>query len=299
MIRTSAQYKSAKEFIDKDLELYDYALSEKMTSHEYNLYLQDTQYCFNVLYEKLRTLEDIIEYLDYYSSTKIEKIRREIAAKEAAMAQITNRLSNNLAISRPVTWEANSLTEITDRDGSILPDASIKSDYSITSGFIDSNKQTILSVVKKSNLPCYKDNLDTCISDNYYMSFYDLDNPQKIEEELEIELGAPDDFDCVEYEPINCGIVYSGKNDSNHVILKLIANNMAKGRENFFYDTFKESNLNNINNNSFIYNQGSTISSNQNTLADELDQKLSNDYIYEVNSTQKKNAAAEDEIDGN
>ena len=55
----------------------------------------------------------------------------------------------------------------------------------------------------------------------------------------------------------------------------------------------------NINNNSFIYNQGSTISSNQNTLADELDQKLSNDYIYEVTSTQKKNAAAEDEIYGN
>ena len=297
MIRTSAQYKSAKEFIDKDLELYDYALSEKMTSHEYNLYLQDTQYCFNVLYEKLRTLEDIIEYLDYYSSTKIEKIRREIAAKEAAIAQLTNRLANNLAISQPVTWEANSLAEITDRDGSVLQGASIKNNYSIISGFIDSNKQTILSVEKKSNLPCYKDNLDFCIANNYYIAFYDLDNPQGIEEELEIELGAPDDFDYVEYEPINCcGIVYSGKNDSNHVILKLIANNMAKGRENFFYDTFKESNLNNINNNSFIYNQGSTVNSNQNILADELDKKLFSDYIYEVTSTQKKNVAAEDEI---
>lgn len=296
MIRTSAQYKSAKEFIDKDLELYDYALSKKMTSHEYNLYLQDTQYCFNVLYEKLRTLEDIIEYLDYYSSTKIEKIRRDIAAKEASMAQITNRLANNLAISKQVTWEANPLAEITDRDGSVLPVASIKSNYSITAGFIDSNKQTILSVAKKSNLPCYQDNIDTCIADNYYMAFYDLDNPQKIEEELEIELGAPNNFDCVEYEPINCGVVYSSKNDSNHVVLKLVANNMAKRRENFFYDTFKDSSLNNIDSNNFSYNKNTTINDNQGSLANELDKKLSSDYIYNVTNTQKKNAAAEGEI---
>ena len=74
MIRTANQYKEAKDFIDKELELYDYALSEKMTSYEYNLYLQDTQYCFNILYEKLRVLEDLIEYLDYYSKIKIDKV---------------------------------------------------------------------------------------------------------------------------------------------------------------------------------------------------------------------------------
>lgn len=296
MIRTSAQYKSAKEFIDKDLELYDYALSEKMTSHEYNLYLQDTQYCFNVLYEKLRTLEDIIEYLDYYSSTKIERIRRDIAAKEASMAQITNRLANKLAISKPVTWEANPLAEITDRDGSVLPIASIKSDYSITAGFVDSNNQTILSVAKKSNLPCYQDNINTCIADNYYMAFYDLDNPQEIEEELEIELDAPDDFDCVECEPVNCDVIYSGKNGSNHVVLKLIANNMTKLRENFFYDIFKDSSLNNIDNNNFTYNKNTTINDNQSSLANELDEKLSSDYIYSITNTQKKNAAEGGEI---
>ena len=73
MIRTAKQYKEAKDFIDKELELYDYALSEKMTSYEYNLYLQDTQYCFNILYEKLRVLEDLIEYLDYYKDAPIEE----------------------------------------------------------------------------------------------------------------------------------------------------------------------------------------------------------------------------------
>ena len=83
MIRTANQYKEAKDFIDKELELYDYALSEKMTSYEYNLYLQDTQYCFNILYEKLRVLEDLIEYLDYYSKVKIDKVKKDIAEKEA------------------------------------------------------------------------------------------------------------------------------------------------------------------------------------------------------------------------
>ena len=83
MIRTATQYKEAKEFIDTNPEFYDYTLSEKMNSYEYNLYLQDTQYYFNVLYEKLRELEDIIEYLERYSKKKISAARDIINKKEA------------------------------------------------------------------------------------------------------------------------------------------------------------------------------------------------------------------------
>ena len=56
MIKTLAEYKSALDYINTDLEMYDFELSDKMTSYEYNLYLQDIQYYLNMLYEKYRVL---------------------------------------------------------------------------------------------------------------------------------------------------------------------------------------------------------------------------------------------------
>ena len=109
MIRTANQYKEAKDFIDKELELYDYALSEKMTSYEYNLYLQDTQYCFNILYEKLRVLEDLIEYLDYYSKVKIDKVKKNIAEKEVTLARSMNGVykKKKYLIWRIIPWQTS------------------------------------------------------------------------------------------------------------------------------------------------------------------------------------------------
>ena len=41
MIKTQEEYINACDFIDSDMELYDFQISEKMNSYEYNLYLQD------------------------------------------------------------------------------------------------------------------------------------------------------------------------------------------------------------------------------------------------------------------
>ena len=81
MIRTQDQYESACNFIDSDIELYDFMLSERMSSYEYNLYLQDTEYFLNFLYEKIRTLEELCDFLEVSIENKIRNATEEIDKK--------------------------------------------------------------------------------------------------------------------------------------------------------------------------------------------------------------------------
>ena len=294
MIRTANQYKEAKDFIDKELELYDYALSEKMTSYEYNLYLQDTQYCFNILYEKLRVLEDLIEYFDYYSKVKIAKVKKDIAEKEVTLARSINSVDKKKGIAAAVTWEVNPINELKDRDGEIIDAAFLNRDYSITSGRTDTNHRIIKSIIKKSNVECFSDNLDSCVADDIYISAYNLEAPQIIEEELEIEITEPENFDAIDFEAINCTVEYLGKTNDNHILLKVKADNMQKGLENFSHSTYKDSGLNSTAAVSFSYNRNNTVSKNQNTLADKLDEARLNRFIYNTRKSFSENKANED-----
>lgn len=241
MIRTQEQYKEAKEFIDTNPEFYDYTLSEKMNSYEYNLYLQDTQYYFNVLYEKLRELEDMIEYLNWYSKKKISAAKDKFNKQEADI--------NNLAVtnSKPkytaVRIEPyNSSSVISDRDGSVLNKALVTGSGAITSGFIDTDRRKILGVAKKTNQLCDSDNINSFVKDGYYISSYSLDIPEPIEEILEIELDN-NQFNRVDYEPINCKVEYLGKNDSNKIKLKLASDKMRKSKKAFNSKPYNGSNL--------------------------------------------------------
>ena len=294
MIRTAKQYKEAKDFIDKELELYDYALSEKMTSYEYNLYLQDTQYCFNILYEKLRVLEDLIEYLDYYSKIKIDKVKKDIAEKEFALSKGLGFINKKKGITAAVTWEVNPTRGFIDRDGETLDAAFFNRDYSITSGRTDTNHRIIKSITKSNNIESYSDNLENCISDSIYISQYNLEVPQLIEEELEVEITDPENFDAIDFEAINCTVEYLGKTNDNHILLKVKADNMQKGLENFSHSTYKDSGLNSTAAASFSYNRNNTVSKNQNTLADKLDEARLNRFIYNTRKSFSENKANED-----
>lgn len=244
MIRTATQYKEAREFIDANPEFYDYTLSEKMNSYEYNLYLQDTQYYFNVLYEKLRELEDMIEYLEWYSKKKISAAKSIINKKEADISNLTVTNSNpQYAVIR--IEPGNSSSIITDRDGSVLNKALVTGSGMITSSFIEVDRRKILGAAKKSNQLCDSDNISSFANDDYYISSYSLDEPKIIEEILEIELDN-NQFNRVDYEPINCKVEYLGKNDSNKIELKLTTDIMRKSIKSFNSRPYNGSNLETI-----------------------------------------------------
>lgn len=276
MIRTAEQYEEVKEFIGTNPEFYDYTLSEKMNSYEYNLYLQDTQYYFNVLYEKLRELEDMIEYLDWYSKKKISAVKDIINKKEADINNLT--VTNNKPKYTIVRIEPdNSSSIILDRDGSVLNKALITDSNTITSSFIEVDRKKILGVAKKTNQLCDSDNIDSFTKDGYYLSSYSLDEPKIIEEILEIELDN-NQFNRVNYEPINCKIEYLGKNDSNKIELKLTTGIMRKSIKAFNSKPYNGSNLETLEKMNFAA-KSSSISDNVTELNSSIDEYNKRKYL--------------------
>ena len=261
MIRTKEQFEYAKAFIESSPEFYDYTLSEKMNSHEYNLYLQDTQYYFNVLYEKLRVLEDLAEYLEWYSEKKVLAAKTAIRAKESAE-------TGSLLYKRP-SFSSDNQKPVYDRDGSIISSARIEPNGSVASNFSIIGLNNVTAITKTSNADCYKDNISSFKKDGMYISEYRLDYPMVIEEILEVELESPSDFNRVQYTPINSKLEYLGVFENNKVKLKLIADCMEKSKEAFIHEAFKGSNLDSIEESIGGPGRG-TIYSNTQVLQDKL-----------------------------
>ena len=261
MIRTKEQFESAKAYLNSSPEFYDYTLSEKMNSHEYNLYLQDTQYYFNVLYEKLRLLEDLAEYLEWYSEKKVLAAKAAILAKESAE-------TGSLLYKRP-SFSSDNQKPVYDRDGSTISSAKIEPDGSVASNFSIICLNNVTAITKASNADCYQDNLSNFKKDGMYISEYRLDYPMVIEEILEVELESPSDFNRVQYTPINSELEYLGVFENNKVKLKLTADCMEKSKEAFIHEAFKGSNLDSIEESIGGQERG-TIYSNTQVLQDKL-----------------------------
>ena len=278
MIRTKKQYESAKKFLYSSPEFYDYTLSEKMNSHEYNLYLQDTQYYFNVLYEKLRLLEDLADYLEWYSEKKVLAAKAAIQAKECAE-------TDSQLYKRPV-FSSDNQKPVYDRDGSIISFAKIELDMTVSSNFVVVKTNNIASITKTSNADCYKDNISVFKEDDMYISEYRLDYPMVVEEILEVELESPSDFNRVQYASINSKLEYLGVLENNKVKLKLIAECMEKTKEAFSHKAFKGSNLDSIEESIGGLGRG-TLSSNIKALQNSLNKIDKTKYLEKVSAYQK------------
>lgn len=282
MIKTASEYIDSKDFIDRELDLYDYALSERMVSQEINLFLQDTEFYLDLLAEKLRTLEDLVDYLEFYSEAKIGAAKKLIGEKEQILKGIASKLTEQGSVSVPLSWDINPLVVNTDRNGIELPTAELTSTYCITSSSVLTHEQKPLAMTKESDVQCFSDNLATCIDADYYITEYNLDKPRTIEEYIEIAIGAPENFDFLDYEPINCDVEYIGKNHLNHIVLKLSTSNMYKELENFDYDMYKDSNLNSTHTNSNNHRCCKSVYEHECEAFETADKQASIDYLGNV-----------------
>ena len=154
----------------------------------------------------------------------------------------------------------------------------------ITSSFIEVDRRKILGAAKKTNQLCNSDNINSFVKDSYYISSYSLDEPELIEEVLEIELDN-NQFNRIDYEPINCKIEYLGKNDSNKIELKLTTDIMRKSIKSFNSKPYNGSNLETIEKIDFAA-KSSSVSDNVaelNTKIDEYNRRkyLSATQIYQ------------------
>ena len=284
MIKTDAEYNTSIEFLNRDMELYDFDLSKKMTSYEYNLYLQDTEYYLDFLYEKIRTLEDVINYVEDYAEKKIEAANKLIDDNIEILETAIDKYIDSNKITIKPEWNTNPLNAILDRDGTEIPIMKYDSYSGLSSSYIKIKDVNINSVTKTSNHVVYNDNIDSCLKDGYYISCYNLEHPDTIIEELTLDVD--DNWNCIQWENLNCN--WTGEyNNAGQIVLKLTADNVNKNYENFDYKTYSDSNLNTVKTLGFDYNQILPINNNQNNLVYFKDTESKNKYMNEILKQQK------------
>ena len=57
------------------------------------------------LYEKTRTIEDLIEYLEYYSKNKLEQLKTEIKEKEDILEAAVDKYIDKNYVSCRINWK--------------------------------------------------------------------------------------------------------------------------------------------------------------------------------------------------
>jgi hypothetical protein len=286
MIRTTAEYQSAIEFIKKDIELYDYELSDKMSSLEYNLYLQDTEYFLDFLYEKSRTIEDLIEYLEFYSKEKISKLKKDLQKSQEMLIVSVDKYLDKDFIAVSPEWESNPASKIRDRDGSEISSAIIADDNSIFNNGETSNEMKAKAIIKDSGIISNSDNISTCLKDDYYIAEYNLDKPQEITEILIIDIYDISDVNNVSFNAINCDADFYFSTD-NKIIATLVCNDNTKEMQNWNYEKYTNSQLNNLDSIEMSFNKTKDIYTNLSTLSSQIDKNSNKTYFKEIKKYQE------------
>ena len=277
MIRTQEEYNNACDFINNDMELYDFQLSEKMSSYEYNLYLQDTEYFLNFLYEKIRTLEELCDYLDNYVDTKLRTAKDTIQINTTLLDTAVSVYQDTIDILPD--WNQTVSTGIVDRDGTLLSIANYDADTIQPAARKDHVLEPQL-IIKTETNQAYQDNLTTAIKDNMYIAAYQQTTWEPIQETVHITVPTGADFNCVDIEPINCALIIEKTEDGISVTMN--PSGYEKELRNFDYLPYTGSNLSKIAQPDIQYASDQSMIANQTKQNAVYNQNASEQYVADI-----------------
>lgn len=234
MIRTQEDYENACAFIDSDMELYDFQLSEKMSSYEYNLYLQDTEYFLNFLYEKIRTLEELCAYLENYTDTKIKTAEEEILQKTTALENTINQYMARQERAIVPDWDTT--IPVTDRDGSTIVSVTCHENH-LEGAAKKTNYIKPLSVqILEGDMP-YARSSDFIKTGNYF-SKHKTKEVKQIKEKLRIFLPENAKYNYIEYQPVNANATVT--RNKKYIDITIVPDTYRKEKEAFSFEKYKD-----------------------------------------------------------
>ncbi len=192
-------------------ELFEYTDYEKqgvkLNSTLKNKTFEDIENKINILYEKTRSLEEIIKYSRTFLKEKITTKKDEIRRMTIEIETSSDDLKNEDFIFENIDFSRDNRTEIRDRDGNGIAKANISKGKIIVSGFnlLDADVQ---SYSRKGEVAVYKNNIISAIKDGWYRVIYMLDGiaSNGVREVLEITLAKPTRINFLKIEQSNCKI---------------------------------------------------------------------------------------------
>lgn len=208
MIDTSKYIEDAIKFLNnQDIEDLNYQFmyqTDYFNSQDYNYTLYNIENNLNILYEKARVLQDVIQYTREYVKQKVYEISDECHTILEAIEDNVDSLKQNNYININVPF-LESTGSFTDRDNKKLPKNAIY-DGAITLSGTQKEKLKIKSIKQKNNFKPYRETLNNLIQEKEYRSFYMLDAPisDGLKEQITVEFDNEETINQLHIITSNC-----------------------------------------------------------------------------------------------
>ena len=279
MIKTQEEFLNACEFIESDVELYDFQLSDRMSSYEYNLYLQDSEYFLNFLYEKIRTLEELCDYLDEYVDVKITRARESIKEDTRSLKQTLSTVTDTESHTCIPEWDMG--MTVLDRDGSEIGLAALEEGV-IEGASRKVNYVTPLSIKRIDENQIYAESADTFVNTGRYLVSCVQD--EVTIPEIRVRVAVPEEeYDTLSFDPINAEI--STEKDEQDIILKIRPTSYNKEKRPLQFGDFH--NMENMFPEKYDYDEEESHMFNLRSFIGRKNERMRRDYYQDVVDMQR------------
>jgi hypothetical protein len=211
MLKTSTDFEDSIKFLSSsefnqdciDNLKYQY---KSMDSESHNSNMSIIETAFDNLYEKIRVLEDVINYAKAYVEQNVSSISSQCKDILNDIEEDVDSLKTNSYILYSVPMLEGS-GMYTDRDGTVLPHTSINNRI-LTLAPLDKIEVPYTSVSRDTALTPYKSNINDLKDGKPYRSFYLYDKPLSggVFEDITISLSNPMNVNFIEILTSNCNI---------------------------------------------------------------------------------------------
>lgn len=206
MLKTVENYKSSTDFINEDLPLQTKQQTFLLDSNLFNDTFKSFEDSLNKLYEKVRVLNDIIDYIENFADYKISTARNHIINNMKLLNLNRDRLKTNESILVSDDFTEDHLEIYKDRDGSVLNRCVVSNGNLVMSNTLNENN-TDFYLTKKSP-GSIVDRTDIIGHDRSIISVYKTNEiiSDGIKETIHIDFAEPVSLNYINLDLLNAKI---------------------------------------------------------------------------------------------
>lgn len=225
MINSIEDVNAALDYVREENENFPQDFTDKMDADSYNLACQQIEYQLNVLYEKIRLIQDIDEFARNYAELKITEKEQKLRDSLKIIEDVADLYHDDSAVALMVPMQDDGGV-IRDRDGSVLP----RMQFSDGKLIMDTNvmgKATIAYVNNSSDSACYNSSYSNLVKGKPGASTYIItDNlDDGVVETISVDFTKTTPVNYLSIKPVNAIVKNVRGVLANHVETPLNVSN--------------------------------------------------------------------------
>ena len=221
MIKNIDDINAALDYVREENENFPKDFADKMDADSYNLACRQIEYQLNVLYEKIRLLQDIDEFARSYAEMKIAEKEEKLRDSLKIIEDVADLYHDGDSIAMMVPMQSDGGI-VRDRDGAIIP-----SMQQINGKLVmDTNaigEAAIAYVSNSAPVPCYNSSYANLVNGKHGMSTYMVTDDLKdgLVETISVDFARTSSVNYVSVAPVNAEITNVRGIRPNHMEVPL------------------------------------------------------------------------------